>query len=353
MTWIPFNAVMPGHLLYPSPRTTACALHQIRVPCLLSVAELRSAAFATILEISAADTNTADPCSAVAGKALSDEVDSVAAHIPLPLHEDRLCTVARNLNAQADAKVQLSRYDRGIGTTLVKNTEQATKPLVPLLASSNYSKLTSTTFDTSTAISDDVHLWQESIRQIHDCAHAFDMLAIFMIPDVFTTLSYDSCASSTKLIDSIEDFNNPILTDTMYFDWQTYLLQFGTDVELQSDTWMIKLLKSSMEPTLYMSVMVKYDTKPKHQQGSITLFRLIINQMVLQSKEARRHLLHFVEDFDIHHYPGEDVSLDCVRLKEIAYALGADHLPSDMLSRVLEGFEKSTTETFRQMCSTL
>ena len=174
-----------------------------------------------------------------------------------------------------------------------------------------------------------------------------------MIPDIFNTITYDSCLNYTHLFDSIKDFNNPALTDDHYFNWQTFVRQFGSDAEIQSDIWMEKLLKTSMEPTLYSAVMVEYDGKPPHQQGSITLFRLIVNRMVLQSEEARRHLLRFIEDFDVRRYPGEDVSLACVRLHEVTQALGVDNFPSDLISHVLEGFKKSTTESFRQMCSTL
>ena len=264
-----------------------------------------------------------------------------------------LRVVARNLGDQNSAMVQLSKYDRGTGTTLLKITEQATRPLTPLLAISNYSKLLSTTFDSGAIISEDVHLWQESIRQIHERAFAYDMLSIFMIPDVFDTITYDSVNTSTKMYDSIKDFSDPELTDNHYYNWQTYVRKFGGDLEVQSNTWMLKFLKSSMEPSLYSAVMLDYEDIPIHQQGAVTLFCLIVNRMVLLSEEARRHLLRFIEDFDIRYYPGENVSLACVKLKEITQAIGAKKLPSDLLSRVLEGFEKSTTESFRQMCSTL
>ena len=278
--------------------------------------------------------------------------------VPMPTYVVKgsnmgLRMVARDLGDQISAMVQLSKYDRGTGTTLLKITEQATRPLTPPLAISNYSKLLSTTFDSGATISEDVHLWQESIRQIHERAFAYDMLSIFMIPDVFDTITYDSVHTSTKMYDCIKDFSDPELTDNHYFNWQTYVRKFGGDLEIQSNTWMLKFLKSSMEPSLYSAVMLDYEDMPVHQQGAITLFRLIVNRMVLLSEEARRHLLRFIEDFDIRYYPGENVSLACVKLKEITQAIGAKKLPSDLISRVLEGFEKSTTESFRQMCSTL
>ena len=278
--------------------------------------------------------------------------------VPIPTYVVKgsnmgLRMVPRDINAQENARLQLSRYERGTGTALVKNIEQATRPLSPLITPTNYSKIVSTTFDSSAVIAQDVHLWQESIRQIHDRATTFDMLAIFKIPNVFDTITADSVDKSTHLIDAIKDFNHPSLTDDIYFKWQHYTRKFGSDVEFQSDIWMCKFLKCSLEPSLHTAVMLEYERKPIEQQGSITLFRLIVNRMVLNSYEARRHLLRFIEEFDIRRYPGEDVSLACVRIKEVATALGDTNLPTDLLSRVLEGFEKSTTETFRQMCSTL
>lgn len=126
----------------------------------------------------------------------------------------------------------------------------------------------------------------------------------------------------------------------------------GKFLSAQSDIWMEKYLKLSMDAALYSEVMVEYDELPEEQRGSISLFRLIVNRMVTQSEEARRHLLRYIEEFDIRTYPGEDVSLACVRLKEITRALGQDSLPRDLISRVLDGFSKASSETFRLMCST-
>lgn len=258
--------------------------------------------------------------------------------------------VPRGPAQQGLARVQLSKYDRGTGTTLIKNMEHATKPIVPKLAVSNYSKLLSMSFDSNTVGSDNVHLWQESIRQIYDRAYDWNILPIFMIPDIFDLYTLDSPDQATKIYNGILDFNNPDLTDDIYFKWQTYVRIFGADADIQSDIWMEKMLKSFMEPDLYAMVIIEYDELPEHQRGSISLFRLIVNRMVNHSEEARRHLLRFLEEFDIRHYPGENVSLACVRLKEVSQALGVEYLPRDLLSKVLEGFEKSSTDNFRQVC---
>ena len=116
---------------------------------------------------------------------------------------------------------------------------------------------------------------------------------------------------------------------------------------------MEQLLKTSMDAALYSEVIVEYDELPSECHGSISLFRLIVNRMVTSSEEARRHLLRFIEDFYLRTYPGEDVSLACIRLKEITRALGSEYPPRDLISRVLDGFGKSSTESFCLMCSTL
>ena len=74
--------------------------------------------------------------------------------------------------------------------------------------------------------------------------------------------------------------------------------------------------------------------------------------MVTNNNEARRHLLRFIETFNIRHYHGENVSATCVHIKEICCALTLHHLPEDLLHRLLDGFAKASTEDFRMMCST-
>lgn len=259
--------------------------------------------------------------------------------------------VPRALGLMGSVRVQLSRYDRGTGQTRIKNMEIATRPLDPLLSSSNYARLLSTSFDPTQTVADDVHLWQDSLRRIKDRAVAFDMDAIFLIPNDFDTATFDSFKNATRTFDSILNFD--ILDDRDYFDWQTYIHKFGHDEDIQSDIWMTKFLKSSMDASLYNEVIVEFDDLAVSEQGAVSLFRLIVKRMVSGSEEARRHLIKFIEQFDIRQYPGENVTLACVRIKEVCKALGPDSLPNDLLSRVLEGFGRSSTKDFSLLCSQL
>ncbi len=62
-----------------------------------------------------------------------------------------------------------------------------------------------------------------------------------------------------------------------------------------------------MDDALYSKVIVKYNKLPSKCRGSISLFRLIVNCMVISSQEASRHLLCFIKDLNIQKYPGKDV----------------------------------------------
>jgi hypothetical protein len=78
------------------------------------------------------------------------------------------------------------------------------------------------------------HSPQESICQIHAQAYAFDMLPIFMIPNTFNLLTFNSSNHATHIYDGIQEFNNPALTNDSYFNWQTFLHTFGAKVKLKA-----------------------------------------------------------------------------------------------------------------------
>jgi hypothetical protein len=55
--------------------------------------------------------------------------------------------------------------------------------------------------------------------------------------------------------------------------------------------------------------------------------------------------------FDITKFPGENVPIACLRLKAVAKALGNNDLPKNIIRKVLEGFSKSSTKTFNDVCA--
>lgn len=58
----------------------------------------------------------------------------------------------------------------------------------------------------------------------------------------------------------------------------------------------------------------------------------------------------YIKKFDIHNFPGEDVTEASLHLKAIASSIGKDCLLLDIVHRVLEGFAHASTPSFQSLC---
>ncbi len=76
----------------------------------------------------------------------------------------------------------------------------------------------------------------------------------------------------------------------------------------------------------------------------------IIKRMVVRNQEAKDALERYLKTFVITAFPGENVLIACLRLKAVAQALGNNDLPKNIVRTVLEGFSKSSTDTFNEVC---
>ena len=72
---------------------------------------------------------------------------------------------------------------------------------------------------------------------------------------------------------------------------------------------------------------------------------------MVKNQEAKDALESYIKDFNITNFPGENVPSACLRLKAVAKALGNDALPSNVIRKVLDGFAKSSTKAFNEVCS--
>ncbi len=85
--------------------------------------------------------------------------------------------------------------------------------------------------------------------------------------------------------------------------------------------------------------------------GSITTLRFIIRCMVIKNQESLDALEDYIKTFNITKFPVENVPVACLRLKAVAKALGTDALPKNIIRKVLEGFSKSSTKSFNEVCA--
>jgi hypothetical protein len=141
------------------------------------------------------------------------------------------------------------------------------------------------------------------------------------------------------------------LEDEDYFQWQEFVLLYGSSVEVESDNQLEEMLLLSMETTLCSEVESDMKSLPlQKQKGAITMLHFIIKHMVVCNQEAKDALETYLKTFDITAFPGENVPIACLCLKADAQALGNDDLPKNTVQTILEGFSKSSTDTFNSVC---
>jgi hypothetical protein len=73
-----------------------------------------------------------------------------------------------------------------------------------------------------------------------------------------------------------------------YFEWQEFLLHYGSNEETTSNNWLEEVLLLLMKPTLRAEVESDMVSMPKQQRGAITTLRCIIKRMVVKKSGGKR-----------------------------------------------------------------
>ncbi len=156
------------------------------------------------------------------------------------------------------------------------------------------------------------------------------MNSILMIPQ---DVDYKNPATVSKaciFFNAIDDWQK--LGDVDYFQWQEFVLLHGSSVQVESDNWLEETILLSMETTLYSEVESDMKSLPlQKQKGAISMLCFIIKRMVVHNQEAKDALETYLKTFDITAFPGENVPIACLRLKAVAWALGNNDLPKNIV----------------------
>jgi hypothetical protein len=155
--------------------------------------------------------------------------------------------------------------------------------------------------------------------------------------------------NATKFLNAIKDWQH--LNDKKYFEWQEFIVRYGTTNELESNSWLEDTLLLSMDKNLRYEIESDMSGFPQNKQRAITMLCCIIKRMVVKNQEAKDALESYIKEFDITKFPGENVPSACLWLKAVAKALGNNDLPSNVIFKILEGFAKSSTKAFNDVCS--
>jgi hypothetical protein len=174
------------------------------------------------------------------------------------------------------------------------------------------------------------------------------MTSIIMIPKGVSSLFTPTSITSTMAwLDAIKDYDK--LEDSNYSAWQEFILHHGSDVKIESDSWLEGTLLLSMESTLCAEVESDLKCLPVNQRGAITMLRFIIKRMVISNQEAWDALEECIKTFDIRSFPGQNVPTACLKLKAVVTVLG-DRLPSNAVRTILKGFACASAKSFVSVC---
>jgi hypothetical protein len=170
-----------------------------------------------------------------------------------------------------------------------------------------------------------------------------------MIPRNVDFLQPLQVGKANKFLNAIKDWQ--LLQDQDYYEWQAFILKYGSIVELESDTWLEDMLLLFMDKNLQSEIESDILGFPKTKQGSITTLCLIMKRMVVKNQEARDALETYIKNFDITKFPGENIPIAYLCLKAVATALGKEDLPQNIIQKVLKGFAELSTKSFNNVCS--
>ncbi len=146
-----------------------------------------------------------------------------------------------------------------------------------------------------------------------------------MIPQGVDFKNPAKVSRACVLLNAIDDWQK--LEDKDYFQWQEFILLYGSSVEVEHDNWLEETLLLSMETTLRSKVESDMKSLPlKKQKGAITMLCFIIKRLVVRNQEAKNALETYLKTFDITAFPGKNVPIACLCLEAVARALGNDDL---------------------------
>jgi hypothetical protein len=89
---------------------------------------------------------------------------------------------------------------------------------------------------------------QTIMNGIKQYAIQFNMMLLLKILQVSMMCPENIFKSCTVMLNAIDDYDK--INDSLYCNWQEFINQHGSEVELESNSWLEDTLRLSMEPTL-------------------------------------------------------------------------------------------------------
>jgi hypothetical protein len=218
-----------------------------------------------------------------------------------------------------ETKIIIGKEEHGNDAITRKKTrDKVVKSLEPKNSAGNLSRLLTSTDIAEYDVTSEALSWQSTLKNIHKFCMQYDMImmSLLLIPQDVDLSKPTVIVKARHFKNAIDDWQS--LEDKDYFEWQEFLLHYGSHEETTSNNWLNNVLLLSIEMTLQAEVESDIISIPKEQRGSISTLRCIIRRMVMKNQEAKDALENYIRDFDITKFPGENVPTACLRLNAVA-----------------------------------
>ena len=254
---------------------------------------------------------------------------------------------SRTTKEQRQARVH-SKYTRGSTPTERLKTEKIATATLPIkLTTSIIMSLSNTTEIDEHKIAADCKNWQDALRGLTDRLTKFDMTSIFAVPARFDEVA-GTIEPGTKFINILEKWDGVDLKECAR--WTLFMNGMASDEDIESDTWAQVIMSKSMDDDLLSSVMDEFDRLEEEEQSAVTMFKIMIDIMVIRNQEALDALQTFIKDFDIRAYDGQNVSKAASHLKAVLRALGKD-IPANAARSIVNGMAYADNKEFKDLCT--
>ncbi len=160
--------------------------------------------------------------------------------------------------------VILRKNERGKDAISRKKTrDKVVQALKPEISAGNLSGiLTSTNADEYNVASKGI-FYQAILNTIHRFCIQYDMETLLKIPVDVDLLQPLLVKKATKFFNIIKDWQQ--LNDKKYFEWQEFIMRYGTTHELESNSWLEDTLLISMDKNLRSEIESDMSGFPKNK----------------------------------------------------------------------------------------
>ena len=242
-------------------------------------------------------------------------------------------------------RMQVSRFDRGEGAAKEKLRARLCVKLPYTFAVPDYTKLMSADGDSDVA-SVTMNI-QTVIKAFASFVTKSDSKPIFSIPmdvDFSVPAQVISAVNHKDLLKSYRDVNLETVRK-----WQVFINTAAAKPETESSEWSLDVLQKSTDKSLLLRINQTFDNYDASEQGGVTYFKLLVDEVDKSTFEMRQALIKWVENFDVRIFDGEDVTKGSVHFKAVITALGSA-APEDFVRIFLRGNSNASNKEFANHC---